>query len=245
MTESEIQTALNTIGYGPLKVDGDLGKKSKEAIMRFQRANFLMADGIAGDKTQRKLSSLLAALTPVAIPPSDLPCSTEDDIATGEGFPMRLSDQGAAMLALSEGVRTKAYRDTKGIVTIGIGVTWGSAAFREWWAKNKPGQTFNMSSTLTKEQCYETLKILVDEEYGHAVNEALGKAIPQHQFDAAVHAIYNMGPKAVTWRWFLALKAGDIKEAAHLLRTGYNKPPELEGRRKKEGDLLEFGKYHH
>jgi hypothetical protein len=51
----EVQTALNAKGYGPLKVDGNIGPATKAAIKKFQAANNLMPDGIAGTKTRAAL----------------------------------------------------------------------------------------------------------------------------------------------------------------------------------------------
>lgn len=51
----ELQTALNAAGFGPLKVDGQNGPATKNAVMRFQKASGLMADGVVGPKTRAKL----------------------------------------------------------------------------------------------------------------------------------------------------------------------------------------------
>lgn len=51
----KIQTKLNSLGYNCGTPDGIMGAKTKEAIMKFQKANQLTADGIAGPQTLKKL----------------------------------------------------------------------------------------------------------------------------------------------------------------------------------------------
>ncbi|MBQ1821057.1 MAG: peptidoglycan-binding protein [Clostridia bacterium] len=47
-----LQLALKEQGYDPGQTDGIYGKKTERAVKRFQRANGLKADGIAGKQTQ-------------------------------------------------------------------------------------------------------------------------------------------------------------------------------------------------
>lgn len=55
MTNKDIQKALRGLGLYWGKIDGDIGPKSKQAIIAFQRLNSLTTDGIAGPKTLAKL----------------------------------------------------------------------------------------------------------------------------------------------------------------------------------------------
>ena len=51
-----IQTALNAIGANPpLEVDGEYGPMTTEAVLQFQKAQGLVADGWAGDTTHAAL----------------------------------------------------------------------------------------------------------------------------------------------------------------------------------------------
>ena len=50
-----LQLALNRAGYGELELDGSFGPQTEEALRRFQRAEGLSADGVAGRETQRAL----------------------------------------------------------------------------------------------------------------------------------------------------------------------------------------------
>ncbi|WP_097027902.1 peptidoglycan-binding protein [Clostridium peptidivorans] len=51
----KIQTKLNSLGYNCGTPDGIMGAKTKEAIMKFQKANKMVVDGIPGPQTLRKL----------------------------------------------------------------------------------------------------------------------------------------------------------------------------------------------
>lgn len=50
-----LQTKLNKLGYECGKVDGKIGKNTKEAIKKFQKDNSLTVDGIAGTNTKKAL----------------------------------------------------------------------------------------------------------------------------------------------------------------------------------------------
>lgn len=61
MTNENIQRALKAAGYDPGPIDGKIGKKTKAAIIDFQKANGLTADGKVGPKTWTKLSGFLSS----------------------------------------------------------------------------------------------------------------------------------------------------------------------------------------
>lgn len=162
---------------------------------------------------------------------------------------MDLSSKGAAFLRAHEGFVPRHYLDPIGVGTIGIGFTWRSDAFREWWAKNKLGVEFGPGATITREEAEDALIYLCRHEYGAAVNRFLGrKKPPQHVFDGTVSPVYNLGEDSLDWRWAAAVKAGDYARAADLLAvTGTTADGrELRGlvkRRKDEAELIEFGDY--
>lgn len=56
---NEIQAALKNSGYYTGAVDGKSGPMTKKAIIEFQKANNLTADGVVGGKTWALLSSHL------------------------------------------------------------------------------------------------------------------------------------------------------------------------------------------
>lgn len=164
---------------------------------------------------------------------------------------MDLGKLGAAFLRVLEGVRLRFYWDasTPPVGTIGEGFTWRSAAFRRWWAENKPGVTFGPGATMTREECDDAMMYLARHEYGAAVNRFLGgKTVPQHVFDALFSASFNMGSGSLKWKWAQAARRGDFAEAARLLQTvgrtaGGKVLAGLVKRRREEAELLEHGDY--
>ena len=163
---------------------------------------------------------------------------------------MELSAKGAAFTRLHEGFVGHAYYDaaTPPVLTIGIGFTWRSATFRKWWKANRPGQAFDRSATMTRAEAEEVLLILFREEYGKAVNDFLGKPVPQHVFDGMASPVFNLGAGALKWKWAAAAKAGNYKLAAELLEVtgttaGGKKLAGLIKRRADEAELILHGDY--
>ena len=62
-SKKDIQAALKNAGFYTGKVDGKIGKKTKEAIKEFQKVNGLKADGKVGPKTWDKLKTYLDPAT--------------------------------------------------------------------------------------------------------------------------------------------------------------------------------------
>ncbi|MBU0534495.1 MAG: peptidoglycan-binding protein [Candidatus Omnitrophica bacterium] len=54
-----MQTALKNAGFYKGPIDGKLGKQTQKAIVQFQKANGLKADGVIGEKTTAALSQYL------------------------------------------------------------------------------------------------------------------------------------------------------------------------------------------
>lgn len=70
MTIKQIQSLLTYLGYNPGAVDGADGANTQAAVRRFQAAEGLAVDGIAGSKTQAALLAAVAAGR-VYVPPDD------------------------------------------------------------------------------------------------------------------------------------------------------------------------------
>ena len=51
-----LQDALNYLGYNSGTIDGIFGSKTRNAVIRFQKANKLSQDGIVGCKTWKSLT---------------------------------------------------------------------------------------------------------------------------------------------------------------------------------------------
>ncbi|MEP3049666.1 MAG: peptidoglycan-binding protein [Roseibium sp.] len=159
---------------------------------------------------------------------------------------MKVSDQGLAFLAAHEGFMSRGYLDPVGVVTIGYGFTMRSRVFAAWW-RTIHGQKLAVGDQLSREQANRLLVKLLDEEYTPPV---LGKVpnLSQTQLDACVSVDYNLGARALSWRWAKALKDEQVAKAAALLRnTGTTAAGQhLKGlvrRRAAEARLLESGDY--
>ncbi|MBE5802261.1 MAG: peptidoglycan-binding protein [Clostridiales bacterium] len=59
---SELQAALLKLGFDPNGVDGRFGAGTQRAVINFQKANGLTADGLAGSRTLQLIDQKLAAL---------------------------------------------------------------------------------------------------------------------------------------------------------------------------------------
>jgi len=66
-----LQLALNRAGFGILKTDGIFGPATKQALIHFQSANGLEADGAAGSLTQRQLLPWYTGFTLHKLRPGD------------------------------------------------------------------------------------------------------------------------------------------------------------------------------
>lgn len=56
----QIQKALKSASFYQGAIDGKIGLKTKEAIIKFQKANGLKADGIVGKRTSVELNKYLS-----------------------------------------------------------------------------------------------------------------------------------------------------------------------------------------
>ena len=59
LSVKQIQRALKNAGFYQGQIDGKIGSKTKEAIMKFQKAKGIKADGIAGKRTCSELRKYL------------------------------------------------------------------------------------------------------------------------------------------------------------------------------------------
>ena len=89
---------------------------------------------------------------------------------------MKISDMGLALIKEFEGVRLEAYLDSVGVPTIGYGHTKG----------------VQMGDTCTQEQADEWLREdCADAE--NCVNSAVSVPLTEHEFDALVSFVFNLG----------------------------------------------------
>ncbi|RVG73033.1 peptidoglycan-binding protein [Sinorhizobium meliloti] len=158
------------------------------------------------------------------------------------------SPRGRAFVRGHEGNPLTCYLDPVGIPTIGTGFTIRSAAVRAALkrlgiTKLLPGKT-----KITAEQSDAIFAAVLADEFEPAVVASSPTSRKQHQMDAAVSAIYNLGAGAMQWTWADLWRAGKVKEAAVYLGSNYNtadgkRLPGLVRRRKEEADLFLNGRY--
>lgn len=94
---------------------------------------------------------------------------------------MKLSDQGVTLLIEREGMEKRAYTDTKGIWTIGVGHTGPEVYDGLYW---------------TEDQCREVF-IKDVARFEKSVNDCVTVPLEQHQFDALVSFAFNCGERAL------------------------------------------------
>ena len=58
-TSTQIQTALKKAGYYDGPIDGKIGPKTQEAVLKFQEENNLKVDGVVGQDTWKRLKEYL------------------------------------------------------------------------------------------------------------------------------------------------------------------------------------------
>ena len=116
---------------------------------------------------------------------------------------MKMSKDGIELLIQFEALKTKAYRDSVGVWTIGVGHTAMAGP---------PVPKAGMVITVE-----EAKAILARDlgQYEAAVNAACGPALNQNQFDAMVSLCFNIGAgnfrkSSVVRKW----NEGDVKGAA-------------------------------
>ena len=138
---------------------------------------------------------------------------------------MAITKSTLSYITEEEGKRNKAYKDTKGLWTIGVGHLI------------RPGEEHLITATLSDEEVEELLRS--DLKWcSEAVESAVKVPLQQAQFDALYSLCFNIGGTAFKNSTVVRrLNAGDMKGAADAILM-WNKPAVLEKRRKRERDLF-------
>lgn len=130
---------------------------------------------------------------------------------------MKMTLRGRQRLTDREGKRLKAYPDTVGVWTIGVGHTAAAGA---------PAPRAGM--TITAEECDAILsRDLV--HYEDLINKAVKVPLADHEFDALVSICFNVESFAKSTAIRL-LNAGDRAGCAKAIMS-WVKPKEITGRR--------------
>lgn len=134
---------------------------------------------------------------------------------------MQMTAHGRLLLSQREGIRLKAYRDSKGIPTIGVGHTTAAG-----------DPVVSMGMTISPAQCDEILTRDL-KKFEDILNGVLKVTVADHEFDALLSIMFNVGPKFSTSTCIKRLNGGDRKNAANAILM-WNQPPEIIGRRHAE-----------
>ena len=104
---------------------------------------------------------------------------------------MKISENGLELIKKFEGCETTAYQDSVGVWTIGFGHTKGV----------EEGQTCSIE---------DAESMLADEmdEYEGYINNMVKVELQQHEFDALVAWVYNLGPTNLGERTMLKVLNG-------------------------------------
>lgn len=131
---------------------------------------------------------------------------------------MNISPDGISKLELREGKKNKAYLDTKGIPTIGVGHTGPNVYLGLVWTDQQVDDAFR-----------DDLKKFED-----CINKYVVVPLNQNQFDALVSFVFNIGITAfITSTCLRRLNQGDYLGGA-LAMLMWEKNKELVGRRESE-----------
>jgi lysozyme len=138
---------------------------------------------------------------------------------------MAIAESTLDYITKEEGFRNKAYKDSKGLLTIGVGHLI------------KDNERHLVNATLTDEQVKELLKS--DLKWcSEAVESSVKVTLTQNQFDALYSLCFNIGEGAFKKSTVVKrLNANDYKGAADAIEM-WNKPAVLIPRRKREKALF-------
>ena len=143
---------------------------------------------------------------------------------------MKMSNNGVEFLIGLEGFKTKAYKDTKGLWTIGVGHLI------------LPGEHHLLDKELSKKQVEELLAKDL-EKYETTVNHTMHNDVTQYQFDALVSLCFNIGCNGFRNSTVArVINNGEFNKVADAMMM-WNKPKEITGRRSKEVRLFCTGSY--
>jgi lysozyme len=138
---------------------------------------------------------------------------------------MAIAESTLSFITREEGAKNKAYKDTKGLWTIGVGHLI------------RPGEEHLIHATLTDQEVKDLLKS--DLKWcSDAVEGTVKVPLQQAQFDALYSLCFNIGGTAFKNSTVVRkLNANDYHGAADAILM-WNKPAVLEKRRKRERDLF-------
>lgn len=147
---------------------------------------------------------------------------------------MQISNKGKIDLIGLEGICQSKYKDSVGVWTVGIGATQSEYPDIAKWPADKK---------LSVIECIQAFNVHI-QKYERAVSAALTKPVEQHIFDALVSWCYNVGTGWLRTATVIKLVNNGIRgKPLYDALMMFRKPPEIIERRRKEANLLAFGRY--
>jgi len=141
---------------------------------------------------------------------------------------MAIAESTLSFITKEEGAKNKAYRDSRGLLTIGVGHLIRS------------DEAHLVNTVLTDEQIKDLLKNDL-KRCSEAVESAVKVPLQQAQFDALYSLCFNIGPTAFKNSTVVKrLNVNDYAGAADAILM-WNNPAALENRRKRERALFLTG----
>ncbi|NLY60033.1 MAG: peptidoglycan-binding protein, partial [Clostridiales bacterium] len=109
----DLQKKLNALGYNVGKADGIFGSKTRSAVMAFQKANGLSADGIVGPATKAKLNGASTSSKPKTTKPTDAKEETSSRSKSTITQTLRQGSRGSQVKALQQLLNSLGYNAGK------------------------------------------------------------------------------------------------------------------------------------
>ncbi len=104
-----LQQNLKTLGYYTGTVTGNFGNLTKDAVMKFQRANGLSADGVAGEKTLAKIAAAVSGSSSSTPPSSSGGTSSAPDSLLNTNNTLQLNSKSNEVLKMQKMLKSLGY----------------------------------------------------------------------------------------------------------------------------------------
>lgn len=147
---------------------------------------------------------------------------------------MILSNPGKGLIASFEAIYLHGYRDSAGVITIGIGHTAAAGGYAP-----------KLSDRITFAQAIELFETRIG-RYGREVDVAIKRNKPQYIFDAFTSAHFNTGAirsGTIDDRWNRGDEAGALAVLNQYVNAGGKRLAGLVTRRQIETQLIRTGVY--
>lgn len=129
---TKLQQALNTLGFQAGKADGRFGAGTQQAVVAFQQAQKLTADGKAGKNTLTRIEQVLSGQAPnnTPAPVNPTPTPTSNGFGTVPGRTLRKGYQGDDVKSVQTRLKALGYLNGNVDGKYGTGTMAAVSAFQ-------------------------------------------------------------------------------------------------------------------